>query len=137
MFIISLADEDPFSISFDLCKQLKSETAVDREFSSTYENLIEELQKFTGDLVSECRNDQEVQTVLNQLKGSSMERGSKMRWPRLQMAIDYKEKMFIASPQVQNMLMSKWLLHRRDWHWQPPLKRVRFVLQLYIFLIMV
>ncbi|RWS01447.1 short transient receptor potential channel 4-like protein, partial [Dinothrombium tinctorium] len=93
--------EDPFLTAFRLRKRLALESSIDRDYASEYEALANNLHEFSGSLISMCRDKDEVETVLKEATGCENFSGPKMVFPRLQLALDYKEKKFVAAPQVK------------------------------------
>lgn len=115
---ICLIEDDPILASFKLCRSLKRESEIDSEYAKTYNELIERVRNFVVSLVSECRDSTETAILLSQSKGYS-NFGMTFELPRLQLAIEYKEKSFIAAPPVQCLILEKYYEHRQSWNWKP------------------
>ncbi|XP_014599080.1 PREDICTED: short transient receptor potential channel 5-like [Polistes canadensis] len=108
---ICLTEEDPILASFNLSIELKMAASYDREFYNEYIQLSEELSEFAKDLIGCARKAHEVETVLKKTAGFS--RSSRFVYPRLLLALDYKQKTFVAHPNVQEMIGNKWV---DDWY---------------------
>ncbi|KAL2746513.1 short transient receptor potential channel 5-like [Vespula maculifrons] len=110
---ICLTEEDPILASFNLSVELKMAASYDREFYNEYIQLSEQLSKFATDLIGCARKAQEVETVLKRTSGFS--RTSRFIYPRLLIALDYKQKTFVAHPNVQEMIENKWVDGWYEW----------------------
>ncbi|RWS01599.1 short transient receptor potential channel 4-like protein, partial [Dinothrombium tinctorium] len=120
--------EDPFLTAFRLRKRLALEASIDRDYASEYHSLASKLREFSANLVSMCRDNDEVEIVLKEPTGYKDYPGAKVLFPRLQLALEFEEKLFIATPQVQSTLRDKWLRHRIDWSWKSPIDKIRICL---------
>nr|KAF7434659.1 hypothetical protein H0235_002850 [Vespula pensylvanica] len=110
---ICLTEEDPILASFNLSVELKMAASYDREFYNEYIQLSEQLSKFATDLIGCARKAQEVETVLKRTSGFT--RTSRFIYPRLLIALDYKQKTFVAHPNVQEMIENKWVDGWYEW----------------------
>ncbi|GFU00250.1 short transient receptor potential channel 6 [Nephila pilipes] len=79
-----------------------------------YEELRGQVQSFTVELLNQCRNTNEVECLLKLPGGFDFE-GRKTEFPRLQIALDYRQKEFVAHSMVQIVLTSHWLGEFRSW----------------------
>lgn len=60
-------------------------------------------------VAAECRTSEEVETILCETRGSKVGNGGQT-FPRLLLAIDYKQKEFIAHPNVQQVTKNRGIL---------------------------
>jgi len=63
--------------------------------------VIKEVSQFATDLIGCARTAEEVECVLKQIAGFG--RTSSFEYPRLLLALDYKQKTFVAHPTVQQV----------------------------------
>lgn len=63
--------------------------------------MIKEVSQFATDLIGCARTAEEVECVLKQTTGFG--RSSSFIYPRLLLALDYKQKTFVAHPNVQQV----------------------------------
>ncbi|XP_047370932.1 short transient receptor potential channel 5-like [Vespa velutina] len=75
--------------------------------------LKQKLSEFATDLIGCARKAHEVETVLKRTSGFS--RSSRFIYPRLLMALDYKQKTFVAHPNVQELIENKWVDNWYEW----------------------
>lgn len=66
-----------------------------------YEQLITDLQEFTGEILGLCRDDNEVKLLLQQRIG--FEGNSREKYPRLILAVKIREKEFVTHPHTQKV----------------------------------
>lgn len=116
MYIFHVTD-DPFQRAFDLTQELQDAAKVFPQFKSSYEELWKEMRNFTVELIGIkaqnlfqafiikhnplagcCRNAQEVEIIL---KKSANNIAGSITFPRLQYAIDLKQKEFVSHPYTQ------------------------------------
>lgn len=98
---------DPILLVFQLVVELREMAEGNRVFLRKYEELIEETEQFAADLIALCRTSPEVNTVLNQEYGANI-RGD-ILFPRLILAVDYKQKQFVAQRNVQEVIEAAWI----------------------------
>lgn len=101
MYIFHVAG-DPFHRSFELSKELQDAAKIFPQFKESYEELRKDLTDLSADLIGNCRNSQEVEIVL---KKSAAPVASHVIFPRLQHAIDLKQKEFVSHPYTQAVSM--------------------------------
>ncbi|CAH1408067.1 unnamed protein product [Nezara viridula] len=101
---------DPLMVAFKLSKELLTCGHVDAIYLRQYEALAESLRRFAVEIIAECRTLEEVETILSESKDSDLT--GNWTYPRLIMAMDYKQKEFIAHPNVQQVLERTWM---GDW----------------------
>nr|CAD7264599.1 unnamed protein product [Timema shepardi] len=70
---------------------------------------LRQCQKFAVDLLHQSRSSQELAIILNHDPESpSYEDGEHMKLARLELAINYKQKKFVAHPNIQQLLAALW-----------------------------
>ncbi|KAL0271192.1 UNVERIFIED_CONTAM: hypothetical protein PYX00_008362 [Menopon gallinae] len=117
MYLFHVTD-DPFQRAFDLCRELQDAAKVFPQFKSDYEDLWKGLRNFTVELIGCCRNAQEVEIIL---KKSANNFAGSITFPRLQYAIDLKQKEFVSHPFTQAVLVDAWTGDLLEWKVQSPL----------------
>ncbi|XP_035234236.1 short transient receptor potential channel 4-like, partial [Stegodyphus dumicola] len=105
---------DPVYYGFALDKELKECALMDKEFRAEYTELGEQVRGFTVSLLSECRNTTEIEMLLK-LPWGYTGTHMKVEFPRLQVALDYNQKEFVAHSMVQQVLTTYWLGEFRSW----------------------
>ncbi|KAF2366307.1 Transient receptor potential channel [Trinorchestia longiramus] len=117
--LIALSSTDPILTAFELSDELKSlayeenefssEYVVSNKFSSEYVELRKQCRSFAEELLSHTRSSTELAVMLNYDPESlPYEDGDSMKLKRLELAIDYKQKSFVAHPNVQQLLAALW-----------------------------
>ncbi|XP_067141263.1 short transient receptor potential channel 4-like [Centruroides vittatus] len=104
-YFICLTTNDPIFTAFILDKQLRESAEIEKEFTLEYNALSECVRKFAVDLLSQCPKPNEVERILKIKKGFS---GLNLKYPRLQTALDYSQKEFVAHPHVQKIVSAEW-----------------------------
>ncbi|GBP12137.1 Short transient receptor potential channel 6 [Eumeta japonica] len=94
-------ESDPILAAFRLSAELNANATAYRHFSAAYLALKAEVSAFPVDLISCCRTSEEVEIILKQTSGSRGRRHFVL--PRLLMAVDYKQKEFVAHPNTQQV----------------------------------
>ncbi|XP_046666859.1 short transient receptor potential channel 4-like [Homalodisca vitripennis] len=117
---------DPILMVFHLVEELKEQAVRYRLFHSKYDELIEETEKFAADLIAFCRNTSEVSTVLMTKEGSDL-RGNVI-FPRLVLAVEYDQKLFVAETNVQEVLQTAWVEDWYAWRNYSKFKRSLFII---------
>ncbi|KAH9639109.1 hypothetical protein HF086_009113 [Spodoptera exigua] len=102
---------DPILAAFRLAAELADNAAAHRQLAAAYLQVADDVSAFAVDLIGCCRTSEEVEFVLKQTTGCLGRRHFVL--PRLIMAVDYKQKEFVAHPNTQQVLESYWL---GDWH---------------------
>uniref|UniRef100_A0A2H1W321 SFRICE_007723 n=1 Tax=Spodoptera frugiperda TaxID=7108 RepID=A0A2H1W321_SPOFR len=102
---------DPILAAFRLAAELADNAAAHRQLAAAYLQVADDVSTFAVDLIGCCRTSEEVEFVLKQTTGCLGRRHFVL--PRLLMAVDYKQKEFVAHPNTQQVLESYWL---GDWH---------------------
>lgn len=103
---ISLTSEDPILAAFQLSKMLREHGTVDRIFKSDYELLDLQTRMFAVHLISLCRTKDEMELILTRQEGCNF--FGSFPYHRLVMAMDLKQKEFVAHAYVQQKLEVEW-----------------------------
>jgi len=111
--LISLSSKDPILTAFQLSWELKRLSRIENEFKVEYEKLSVQCQEYASALLAETRTSQELEVILNYdhenppvlLEG---EKEKMNNLSRLKLGIKYKQKMFVAHPHCQQLLVSLW-----------------------------
>lgn len=112
-FYIYLTSEDPILTAFQLSKQLLEHGNVNRLFKSDYESLNLQTRLFAVDLVGLCRSASEVKLILTRKEGCNF--FGSFPYHRLVMAMDLKQKEFVAHGSVQQILEVAWAGNWYEW----------------------
>ncbi|XP_044141218.1 short transient receptor potential channel 4 [Bufo gargarizans] len=119
--LISLSSEDPFLTAFQLSWELQELSKVENEFKSEYEELSKQCKQFAKDLLDQTRSSRELELILNYRdEGGILEEQSGNDLARLKLAIKYHQKEFVAQPNCQQLLASRWYDELSGWrrrHW--------------------
>ncbi|VFV47830.1 short transient receptor potential [Lynx pardinus] len=119
--LIALSSEDPFLTAFQLSWELQELSKVENEFKSEYEELSRQCKQFAKDLLDQTRSSRELEIILNYRDDSSLiEEQSGNDLARLKLAIKYRQKEFVAQPNCQQLLASRWYDEFPGWrrrHW--------------------
>nr|XP_022919022.1 short transient receptor potential channel 4-like [Onthophagus taurus] len=108
---------DPILTAFELSKELKSCATMVAEFKAAYIDLSEEISNFAVDLIACCRSTEEVDMILKNPTGVHM--AGQFLYPRLKLAMDYKQKRFVAHPNTQQIVVMTWQGDFYDWKFKP------------------
>ncbi|XP_025073003.1 short transient receptor potential channel 4-like [Pogonomyrmex barbatus] len=106
-------EEDPILRAFLLSTELNKVATFDKEFYPDYRALSDEVSQFATDLIGCARTSEEVECVLRQITGFG--RTCTFVYPRLLLALDHEQKTFIAHPNVQQLVESKWIGTWHEW----------------------
>ncbi|XP_044058953.1 short transient receptor potential channel 4b isoform X2 [Siniperca chuatsi] len=129
--LIALSSEDPFLTAFQLSWELKELSTVENEFKSEYEELSHTCKQFAKDLLDQTRSSKELQIILNyrdDINPLLDENGNDLA--RLKLAIKYCQKEFVAQPNCQQLLASRWYDEFPGWrrrHWAGKLLTCIFI----------
>ncbi|XP_054858588.1 short transient receptor potential channel 4 isoform X3 [Eublepharis macularius] len=119
--LIALSSEDPFLTAFQLSWELQELSKVENEFKSEYEELSQQCKQFAKDLLDQTRSSRELEIILNYRDDNSIiEEQSGNDLARLKLAIKYRQKEFVAQPNCQQLLASRWYDEFPGWrrrHW--------------------
>eukprot|EP00057_Strongylocentrotus_purpuratus_P008322 XP_011662796.1 PREDICTED: short transient receptor potential channel 3 [Strongylocentrotus purpuratus] len=118
---ISLTSEDPILTAFLLSKELDGLCRTEKEFKTEYKELKQKCKMYASNLLDMCQNTEEVKTILKQAAISETEvkeqachnplendKEDQNALPRLEMAIEYQQKQFVAHPHCQHHLSTLW-----------------------------
>ncbi|CAK6969088.1 short transient receptor potential channel 4a [Scomber scombrus] len=119
--LIALSSEDPFLTAFRLSWELQELSKVENEFKSEYEELSQQCKQFAKDLLDQTRSSRELEMILNYRDDINLlvEEGNS-DLARLKLAIKYHQKEFVAQPNCQQLLASRWYDEFPGWrrrHW--------------------
>uniref|UniRef100_A0A1B6EER2 Transient receptor ion channel domain-containing protein n=1 Tax=Clastoptera arizonana TaxID=38151 RepID=A0A1B6EER2_9HEMI len=107
--LIALSSNDPILTAFQLSWELRNLAFAEQECKSDYMELRRQCQKFAVDLLHQSRSSQELAVILNHDPDSPpYEEGEHMKLARLELAINYKQKKFVAHPNIQQLLAAIW-----------------------------
>nr|KAF6461190.1 transient receptor potential cation channel subfamily C member 4 [Molossus molossus] len=119
--LIALSSEDPFLTAFQLSWELQELSKVENEFKAEYEELSRQCKQFAKDLLDQTRSSRELEIILNYRDDNSLlEEQSGNDLARLKLAIKYRQKEFVAQPNCQQLLASRWYDEFPGWrrrHW--------------------
>ncbi|XP_023336908.1 transient receptor potential-gamma protein [Eurytemora carolleeae] len=107
--LIALSSKDPILTAFELSWELRRLAFAEHEFKSEYLGLRKQCQNFATALLDHTRSSQELEILLNHdPSGPEYKHGERMHLNRLKLAIKYRQKKFVAHPNVQQLLASIW-----------------------------
>nr|XP_006628285.1 PREDICTED: short transient receptor potential channel 4 [Lepisosteus oculatus] len=119
--LIALSSEDPFLTAFQLSWELQELSKVENEFKSEYEELSHQCKQFAKDLLDQTRSSRELEMILNFRDDTNLlEDENNNDLARLKLAIKYRQKEFVAQPNCQQLLASRWYDEFPGWrrrHW--------------------
>ncbi|XP_039893534.1 short transient receptor potential channel 4b isoform X2 [Simochromis diagramma] len=119
--LIALSSEDPFLTAFQLSWELKELSTVENEFKSEYEELSRTCKQFAKDLLDQTRSSRELEVILNYRDDINPLLDENINeLARLKLAIKYSQKEFVAQPNCQQLLASRWYDEFPGWrrrHW--------------------
>ncbi|XP_060682915.1 transient receptor potential cation channel subfamily C member 2b [Hemiscyllium ocellatum] len=112
---LSIASEDAMLSAFKLSRELKQLSKKEPEFKPEYLSLEELCEDMAVELLGMCRNQSEVNAVLNDCGEETVEDGDNQAFEegipnlgRLRLAVNYNQKRFVAHPICQQVLTSIW-----------------------------
>ncbi|CAK9804686.1 Transient receptor potential-gamma protein [Anthophora quadrimaculata] len=107
--LISLSSKDPILTAFELSWELRRLSFLEHEFKCEYQELRRQCQDFATALLDHTRTSYELEVLLNHdPTGPAFEHGERMHLNRLKLAIKFRQKKFVAHPNVQQLLASIW-----------------------------
>ncbi|KAK9729932.1 Ankyrin repeats (3 copies) [Popillia japonica] len=107
---------DPILTAFELSKELHDASFIVPQFKPAYQELSQEISEFAVDLIGCCRSTEEMDLILKQVDGLGTTRS--YLYPRLLLAIDYKQKKFVSHPNSQQMIETAWHREFREWKYK-------------------
>ncbi|XP_073718830.1 short transient receptor potential channel 4b isoform X2 [Misgurnus anguillicaudatus] len=119
--LIALSSEDPFLTAFQLSWELQELSKVENEFKAEYEELSRQCKCFAKDLLDQTRSSRELELILNYRDDIDLLQDEPTNeLARLKLAIKYRQKEFVAQPNCQQLLASRWYDEFPGWrrrHW--------------------
>nr|XP_040566985.1 LOW QUALITY PROTEIN: transient receptor potential protein-like [Lepeophtheirus salmonis] len=107
--LIALTSTDPILTAFQLSDELKKLRQMESQFSSDFNELRGQVQKFATDLLDHARTSYELEIMLNyDLNADIWDPGEMQTLERLKLALKSKQKEFVAHPNVQQLLATIW-----------------------------
>ncbi|XP_050082055.1 transient receptor potential protein isoform X2 [Anopheles aquasalis] len=101
--LIALSSKDPISTAFHLSWELRRLSRMETEFRAEYT-------EFATALLDHARTSNELEIMLNYSPGAvdNWEPGERQTLERLKLALNHKQKLFVAHPNVQQLLAAIW-----------------------------
>lgn len=107
--LICLSSIDPVLTAFELSWELRKLSNAENEFKEDYLKLRSRCQDFATALLDHVRSSRELEMVLNyDPTQPPYQHGDHMPLTRMEMALKYNQKKFIAHPNVQQLLSTLW-----------------------------
>uniref|UniRef100_A0A182HMZ4 ANK_REP_REGION domain-containing protein n=1 Tax=Anopheles arabiensis TaxID=7173 RepID=A0A182HMZ4_ANOAR len=108
--LIALSSKDPISTAFHLSWELRRLSRMETEFRAEYTQMRLAVQEFATALLDHARTSNELEIMLNFSPGAvdNWEPGERQTLERLKLALNHKQKMFVAHPNVQQLLAAIW-----------------------------
>ncbi|KAI3381524.1 hypothetical protein SNEBB_008688, partial [Seison nebaliae] len=109
---ISLASPDPILTSFELAHELRELSKQEKYFRSEYTHLANTLSSYVVKLLDKVRSQEELYSILSKTGRDDEEKYERLS--RMDLAIKYHEKKFVAHPSCQQKLVEIWYsgIHR-------------------------
>ncbi|KAB0799048.1 hypothetical protein PPYR_06928 [Photinus pyralis] len=107
--LIALSSSDPILTAFQLSWELRNLAFGEPECRAEYLELRRQCQQFAVDLLHQSRSSEELAIILNyDPESPPYEAGDHMKLARLELAITYKQKKFVAHSNIQQLLAALW-----------------------------
>uniref|UniRef100_A0A0A9WXN9 Transient-receptor-potential-like protein n=1 Tax=Lygus hesperus TaxID=30085 RepID=A0A0A9WXN9_LYGHE len=107
--LIALSSSDPILTAFELSWDLRNLAFSEQESKTEYMELRRQCQQLAVSLLDQTRSSHELAVILNHdPENPPYEDGEPMKLARLELAIAYKQKKFVAHPNIQQLLASIW-----------------------------
>ncbi|XP_065082412.1 transient receptor potential protein-like [Ochlerotatus camptorhynchus] len=108
--LIALSSKDPISTAFHLSWELRRLSRMESEFGAEYSTMRLNVQEFATSLLDHARTSNELEIMLNYDPGAidNWEPGERQTLDRLKLALKFKQKLFVAHPNVQQLLAAIW-----------------------------
>ncbi|XP_076375592.1 LOW QUALITY PROTEIN: short transient receptor potential channel 4 [Megalopta genalis] len=103
--------DDPILEAFNISYELKEAANSNKEFHHEYKGLAKSVSEFATELIDCARTIDEVEIILKQSTGFAV--SAKFDFPRLLFALHHRQRSFVAHPNVQQLVKSKWI---EDWY---------------------
>ncbi|GFN92280.1 short transient receptor potential channel 6 [Plakobranchus ocellatus] len=115
---ISLSSKDPILTAFELASELRKLSRVEKHFKREYRDLADQLSDYVVKLLDRIRTQRELELVLNKAGKHHQEKYANLA--RFKLAIQYKEKKFVAHASCQQRVVRTWYngmgkLERASW----------------------
>ncbi|XP_077867974.1 short transient receptor potential channel 4-like [Saccoglossus kowalevskii] len=114
--LIALTCDDPILTAFELSGELRSLARIENEFKADYEKLVHQCKNFAEDLLDQTRGSKELGTILNRDHTSPT---GYEELSRLNLAVRYRQKSFVAHPNCQQLLAELWYQGLNGWKRHP------------------
>ncbi|XP_033344032.1 short transient receptor potential channel 4-like [Bombus vosnesenskii] len=124
-YICQIVD-DPILEAFNLSYELRKAASFVREFYHEYIELSESVMQFATDLIDCARSVDEVEVILKQSTGFA--HSYKFIYPRLLFALHNTQRTFVAHPNVQQLITSKWIDGWYEWKIMNPWMKSLFII---------
>ncbi|XP_062570970.1 short transient receptor potential channel 7-like [Saccostrea cucullata] len=116
---ISLTSEDPVLTAFELAKELRYVSTIEKSFKTEYLALADQLSDYVVRLLDKVRGHDELEKLINKKRRDPQDESYDLL-ARLQIAIQCNEKKFVAHPSCQQKLVSIWyddfrIIERSHW----------------------
>ncbi|XP_076644692.1 transient receptor potential-like isoform X2 [Halictus rubicundus] len=105
--LIALSSPDPLLTAFQLSWELRDLVIAEPESRAEYLKLRRQVERFAVDLLQQVRTTTELHTILNYDPDDENNLSNK-QLARLELAIQYKQKTFVAHSHVQQLLAAIW-----------------------------
>ncbi|XP_055381009.1 transient receptor potential protein [Condylostylus longicornis] len=131
--LIALSSKDPVLTAFELSCELKHLQTVESEFRAEYAEMRADVQEFVTSLLDHARTSSELEVMLNFNHEASTDvwmPGQRQTLERLKLAIKYKQKNFVAHPNVQQLLAAIWYDGLPGFRRKKTLQQITQVMQL-------
>ena len=102
---------DPILRSFSLMNAAKEMSHNSPEYKEEYQEIVQNAEQFSTEILSKCRNSTEVEMLLSEQVGAShvLRKVSKITFPRLRMAVETGQKEFVGHIYSQQVLSQQWI----------------------------
>ncbi|XP_014297897.1 short transient receptor potential channel 4 [Microplitis demolitor] len=104
---------DPILKAFQLSVELDRAAVIQRELHKSYRQLSQDVTQFAAELIGCARKADEVEHILERKAG--MVFSMNFTLPRLLLAVECKQKTFVAHPNVQQIIENKWMGEWYGW----------------------
>ncbi|XP_077991360.1 short transient receptor potential channel 4-like [Glandiceps talaboti] len=115
---MSLTAEDPIKRAFVLSHKFRELSERNYEFRSQYEDLAQQCEQFSADLLNHVRDSTEQAIVLSHDPEAWSVTGKFHEPHKVQTAIRYHQQKFVAHPHCQQRLIERWYFGLPNWRKQ-------------------
>uniref|UniRef100_A0A914VMF5 Transient receptor ion channel domain-containing protein n=1 Tax=Plectus sambesii TaxID=2011161 RepID=A0A914VMF5_9BILA len=115
--LVCLSTKDPILYAFELSYELRRLSYIENEFRSEYQELSQRCQKFSVNMLDQVRGSKELEIILNHDtsdrwpvgdRAAPSSAADRMQLARLKLAVQYRQKRFVAHPNCQQLLAAIW-----------------------------